>query len=163
MWMEMRGRNLRKEANDELEQNKALVRRYFSAYDTGDPDAVLKFVAANHVYHPPGGGKSLDFAGRKRDEAFFSRAFSRIHTIVEDQVAEGDKVVSRVTMEADHTGKYQKIQVSGRRAKFTFIDIARIVSEKIVEEWTEFDMMSILQQLQSKDNGKSEDSQRKSK
>lgn len=89
----------------------------------------------------------MDLLARKKDEAFFFKAFSRIRTIVEDQIGEGDKVVSRVTMEADHTGEYQRIPPTGRRVTITFIDIARISSGKIVEEWTEFDMTSILQQL----------------
>jgi ketosteroid isomerase-like protein len=53
----MRDKRLRKGADDEREQNKALIRRYFSAYDTGDANAVLGFVDPNHVYHPPGGGE----------------------------------------------------------------------------------------------------------
>jgi len=53
-------------------------------------------------------------------------------------------------MEADHTGEYHKIPPTGRRTRITFIDIARVASGRIVEEWTEFDMMSILQQLMPK-------------
>jgi predicted ester cyclase len=146
----MRDTHLLKGADDEREQNKALIQRYFSAYDTGDMNAVLRFVDANHVYHPPGGGEPLDFTARKGDESVFFKAFSRIHTIIEDQIAEGNKVVSRVTMEADHTGEYQKIPPTGRRTRITFIDIARVVSGRIVEDWSEFDMMSILRQLRPK-------------
>jgi predicted ester cyclase len=131
--------------------NKELVKRYFATYDTGDPNAVLEFVASNHIYHPPGGEEALDFAGRKRDEAFFFKAFSRIHTTVEDQIAEGDKVVSRVTMLAQHTGEYHNIAPTGKRTRFVFIDIARIQAGKIVEEWDEFDTLTILKQLRSND------------
>jgi len=92
----------------------------------------------------------MDLEGRKRDEEFFSRAFSNIHTTVDDQIAEGDKVASRVTMMADHTGEYQNIPPTGNRVKFVFIDVSRVVSGKIVEEWAEFDMVSILQQLKPK-------------
>jgi len=136
-----------KELKDETDKNKMLIQRYFSAYDTGDQEAVLRFLDAKHVYHPPGGGPPMGYAARKNDEAFFFKAFSRIRTTVEDQVAEGDKVVSRVTMEADHTGEYQNIPPTGTRTRFTFIDIARVVAGTIVEEWAEFDMMTILQQL----------------
>jgi predicted ester cyclase len=55
-----------------------------------------------------------------------------------------------VTMEVDHTGEYQKIPPSLRRVRISFIDIACIASGGIVEKWTEFDMMSILQQLRPK-------------
>jgi predicted ester cyclase len=129
-----------------------LIQRYFSAYETGNMDAVWRFVDANCVYHPQGGGEPLNFNARKDDEAVFFKAFSGIHTIIEDQIAEGDKVASRVTMEADHTGEYQKIPPTGKRTRIRFIDIARVASGRIVEEWTEFDMMSILQQLTPKKN-----------
>jgi predicted ester cyclase len=148
--MNMGEKRSSKELRDKREQNKTLIQRYFSAYDTGDPEAVLRFLDVKHIYHPPGGGQPLGYAARKDDEAVFFKAFSRIHTTVEDQVAEGDKVVSRVIMEADHAGEYQKIPPTGKRTKFTFIDIARVASGRIVEEWAEFDMMSILQQLRPK-------------
>jgi predicted ester cyclase len=148
--MNMRNRQLRKEPDDRKEENKALIQRYFNAYQTGDMNAVLRFVGANHVYHPPGGGDPMDLAARRSDEAVFFKAFSKISTIIEDQIAEGDKVATRVTMEADHTGEYQKIPPTGRRTRITFIDIARVASGSIVEEWSEFDMMSILQQLRPK-------------
>jgi predicted ester cyclase len=111
---------------------------------------VWKFLDAKHVYYPPGGSEPMDLEGRKRDELFFFEAFSNIHTTVNDQVAEADNVASRVTMLADHTGEYQKIPPTGNRVQFVFIDISRVVSGKIVEEWAEFDMMSILQQLKPK-------------
>ena len=89
----------------------------------------------------------MDLTGRKHDEMFFFDAFSNTRTTVEDQIAEGDRVASRVRMYADHTGEYQSIPPTGKRTKFVFIDICRIEKGRIVEEWTEFDMASILRQL----------------
>jgi predicted ester cyclase len=133
-WMNMRERHLLKDADDEEEKNKALIQHYFGAYDPGDIDAVLRFVDANHIYHPPGGGESLGFVARRNEDAVFFRGFSRIHTTIEDQTAEGDRVVGRVSMVADHTGDYQRISPTGTRTKITFIYIARVESGKIVEE-----------------------------
>lgn len=92
----------------------------------------------------------MDSTGRKHDEMFFFYAFSNIRTTVEDQIAEGDRVASRVKMYADHTGEYQSIPSTGARTKFAFIDISRIEEGRIVEEWAEFDMGSILRQLRQK-------------
>ena len=128
------------------ELNKTVVRRYFEAYDTGDVNAVMQFIDPNHVHHPRG-GESLNFDERKWDDLVFFSAFSNIKTVVEDQIAEGDKVASRVTMHCTHTGEYQGISATGKRIAITFMDIALIKAGKIVEEWVEFDMMSILQQL----------------
>lgn len=141
-------------SDDQRERNKAVIRHYFAAYDTGDANAVWRFLDAEHLYYPPGGSEPMNLEGRKRDELFFFEAFSNIHTTVDDQMAESDKVASRVTMLADHTGEYQKIPPTGTRVKFVFMDVSRVVSGKIIEEWTEFDMIGILQQLKrKKDSG----------
>jgi predicted ester cyclase len=142
-------RKLRKDEENQRERNRALMRAYFHAYDSGDRNAVWLFLDPKHTYYPPGGSEPMDLAGRMHDEMFFFRAFSNIRTTVEDQIAEGDKVASRVTMSADHTGEYQSIPPTGTRTKFVFIDISRICKGRIVEEWAEFDMGSILQQLRA--------------
>jgi len=128
------------------EPNKAVARRYFKAYETGDIEAVMEFIDPHYVLHP-GGGKPLNYDARKRDEMVFFSAFSDIQAVVEDQIAEGDKVVSRITMYCTHTGEYQGISATGKRIAITYIDIALIKAGKIVEEWVEFDMMNILHQI----------------
>lgn len=89
----------------------------------------------------------MNFDERKRDELLFFSAFSNIQAVVEDQIAEGDKVVSRVTMYCTHTGEYQGIPANGKRIAIPYIDIALFRAGKIVEEWVEFDMMNILRQI----------------
>jgi predicted ester cyclase len=133
------------------ELNKTVVRRYFEAYDTGDINAVMQFIDPNHTHHP-GGGESLNFDARKHDDSVFLSAFSNIKTIVEDQIAEDYKVASRVTMHCTHTGEYQSIPATGKRIAITFIDIALVKAGKIVEEWVEFDMMSILRQISNRNH-----------
>jgi predicted ester cyclase len=129
------------------ELNKTIARHYFEAYETGDIEAVMEFIDPNYVFHPGGSEESMNREARKRDEKVFFAAFSDIQTIVEDQIAEGDKVVNRITMHCTHTGKYQDISPTGKRVVITYIDIALIKSGKIVEEWVEFDMMNILKQI----------------
>ena len=129
------------------ETPKAVVRRYFEAYNTQRPDAVMAFVNRDHVYHPPGGGEPMDRRARQADEAPFFAAFTDIEAVVEDQIAEGDRVASLVTMRCTHTGPYGGLPPSGRRIAITFIDISSIRDGKILEEWDEFDMRSILRQL----------------
>lgn len=133
------------------ELNKMVVRRYFEAYDTGDINAVMQFIDPNHIHHP-GGGEPLNFDTRRRDDLVFFSAFSNVKTIVEDQIAEGDKVTSRVTMHCTHSGEYQGIPATGKRIVITLIDIALIKAGKIIEEWVEFDMTSILQQINVRNN-----------
>jgi steroid delta-isomerase-like uncharacterized protein len=129
------------------ELNKAIARRYFKAYETGDIEAVMEFMSPNHVLHPEGGGAPMNLYQRKRDEQVFFSAFSNVQTTVDDQVAESDKVASRITMHCTHTGEYQGIPATGKRISITYMDIALIKEGKIVEEWVEFDVRSILNQI----------------
>lgn len=132
------------------ELNKTIARRYLKAYETGDIDAVMKFVGSDYVLHPGGGEEPMNSDKRKRDETMFFSAFSDIQAVVEDQIAEDDKVVSRITMCCTHTEEYQGIPATGKRIAITYIDIAFIKAGKIVEEWVEFDMMNILKQISTR-------------
>lgn len=131
------------------ETPKAMVRRYFEAYNTQRPDAVLAFVHRDHIYHPPGVAAPVDRRGRQDDEAPFFAAFSDLEAVVQDQIAEGDRVATRVTMRCTHTGTYGGIAPTRRRITIPFIDIATVRDEKILEEWAEFDMRGLLAQLEA--------------
>jgi predicted ester cyclase len=129
------------------ELNKTLARRYFEAYRTGNIDAVLQFIGPHYVLHPGGGGEPMDLDARRCDEIVFFAAFSNIEAVVEDQIAEDDKVANRITMYCTHTAEYQGIPPTGRRIAITYIDITLIKAGKIIEEWVEYDLMSILKQI----------------
>ena len=132
------------------ESAKAVVRRYFEAYNTQRPEAVMALVHRDHIYHPPGVAAPMDRRGRQADEAPFFAAFSDIESVVEDQIAEGDRVATRVTMRVTHTGTYGGVPATRRRITIPFIDISTVRDGKILEEWAEFDMRGLLRQLESK-------------
>jgi len=129
------------------ERNKMVACRYFKAYETGNIEAVMKFLAPKYVLHPGGIGERMNSDERKRDEMTFFSGFSGIKTVVEDQIAEGDKVASRITMRCTHTGKYRGIPATGKRVIIPYIDILQIRAGKISEEWVEFDTMGIITQI----------------
>jgi len=131
------------------EFNKEVARRYFKAYETGDIEAAMKFIDPDYVLHPGGGGEPMNYEARKSDEMVFFSAFSNIEVVVEDQIAEGAEVMSRITMHCTHSGEYQGVPATGKRVTITYVDIARIKAGKIVEEWVEFDLMSILRQIRT--------------
>jgi len=107
----------------------------------------MKFIDSKYILHPGGRGEPMNSEERKADEMIFFAAFSNIEAVVEDQIAEGDKVVNRITIYCTHTGKYQGIPATGKRIMITYIDIVLIKAGMILEEWVEFDMMSILRQI----------------
>jgi steroid delta-isomerase-like uncharacterized protein len=74
-------------------------------------------------------------------------AFSDLKRPVEDLVAEGDKVVARWTSIGTHDGSFQGIPPTGKTITTSGITVFRLENGKIVEEWSESDMLGMLQQL----------------
>jgi predicted ester cyclase len=67
---------------------------------------------------------------------------------VEDVVAEGDRVVTRVTLRGTHQGETEEFgSPTGRQIEGTLITISRIEGGKIVEDWDSYDNLTTLQQL----------------
>jgi steroid delta-isomerase-like uncharacterized protein len=85
--------------------------------------------------------------GIKQFYATLRAAFPDIHFTIEDQIAEGDRVVTRWTARATHTGEYQGIPPTGKQFSLTGIDIDRIANGKVVECWPIADELGVLQQL----------------
>ena len=129
------------------DKSKELIRQYIRSYETCSLDSVKAFLHPSHVYYPPGGGKPMGLEERMGDEKFFFSAFTDIKATVDDLVAEGDKVAGRITMRCTHTGDYQGIPATGKRIAITYMDLACLKDGKIIEEWAEFDLLSIFNQL----------------
>ena len=73
--------------------------------------------------------------------------FPDYQTVIEDIIAEGDKVAARIRMTGTHTGPFMGIPASGRKVDFTGMYIARIEGGKIVEHWSEEDALSLMRQI----------------
>ena len=74
-------------------------------------------------------------------------AFPDVKFTVEDQIAEADKVVTRVSFTATHKGEFRGIAPTGRKVEVTGVVIFKIVNGKIVETWAEMDTLGWMQQL----------------
>src|SRR2546423_15647694 len=87
------------------EENKALVRRFYAKIDNGNLDAMDELVAENYIDHnpPPFPGLSPGRAGLKQAFEIFWKATPGYHQI-ENQIVEGDKVVTRMTSYGKHEG-----------------------------------------------------------
>jgi steroid delta-isomerase-like uncharacterized protein len=130
-----------------IEENKNIVRRYQEIYNRNDLDS-LGAVVADDVLTPkmlPGMEPGLE--GAKQVHARTLIGMPDWHTEIDDLIAEGDKVVARITMSGTHTGDFWGIPSTGKRVEFTGIYIVRIAGGKIVEDWGEEDGVSLLQQL----------------
>ncbi len=130
------------------EQNKQLVRRFYEEVDKGNIDILDELVAEDYIdYHPPPFPSMLTGRARLKEEfKIFQKATPGFHRI-EDQIAEGDKVVTRLMSIGKHEGDLPGAPATHNEMKMTSITIHRIAGGKLVEKWSEKDMISLLQQI----------------
>jgi serine phosphatase RsbU (regulator of sigma subunit)/ketosteroid isomerase-like protein len=120
------------------ENNKALVRRFVEARDKGDLETLDELLAPNYVDHSLLPGQEPGREGFIQSVAEEHAIFSNFHTNIEDQAAEGDKVITRLTVNRIHDrGEFLGVAPTGMEFKSTAIIIHRIVGGKVVEEWSE--------------------------
>ncbi len=115
-------------------------------YNRGNLAIVEDYVASDFVIHAPSGDIHGP-AGARQYVAMLRGAFPDFNITIEDQVANGDRVVTRWTAEGTHLGEFQGIPPTGRHGTFTGIDIDRVVDGKVAECWTNTDDLGLMQQL----------------
>jgi serine phosphatase RsbU (regulator of sigma subunit)/ketosteroid isomerase-like protein len=122
----------------EEEKNKALVRRFWEAVARGDIDAIDELLAADFVDHSTLAGQEPGREGYKQQVAEQHAALSDVRATIEDQVAKGDKVVTRITWRSIHDrGEYFGLMPRDKEVVVTSMAMHRIEGGKIAEEWSE--------------------------
>jgi len=142
-------RGTRKEEPVSAEEKKAISRRVGEEiFNGGNLDLADERYAPDYVLHDPSLPEDLHGPeGLKRYAAMSCGAFPDAQVTVEDQVAEGDKVVDRWTATGTHTGELMGILPTGRRIEVSGITISRFSGGKIVEDWYQSDDLGMMQQL----------------
>lgn len=130
------------------DENKKLVRRFYAEIDQGNLDAMDELVAEGYIDHtpPPLLGSSPGREGLKEAFRVFWDATPGTHDI-EDQIAEGDKVVTRLTARGVHRGDLPGIPATGKEMVMTATVIHRIENGKLAEKWSDKDVLGMLVQL----------------
>ena len=130
------------------EENKALVRRWFAELDKGNWQIVDDLIAVDYIDHnPPLPDMAPGREGVKQANALLRAAFPDVRHTVEDQIAEGDKVVTRTVCSATHTSTFQGIPATGRHVSVAEIQITRMKDGKVAERWSLLDVPSLLKQI----------------
>jgi steroid delta-isomerase-like uncharacterized protein len=132
------------------DQNKALARRNFEeVWNQGKLAVIDELVAKDATFHDANvpGGKFTGPEGLKQFVQIYKNAFPDVQIAINDQVAEGDKVVTRWTATGTHKGELMGIPPTGKRATVTGIDFDRYQDGKVVEAYASYDMHGMLQQL----------------
>jgi steroid delta-isomerase-like uncharacterized protein len=130
------------------EANKANARRFIDeVVNAGNVAVIDELSSPNFVDHtaPPGVPPTAE--GTKVFLAMLRAAFPDLHATIEDQVAEGDRVVQRVTTHGTMSGDFQGMPASGKEATWSGIHITRFADGKAVEHWGVVDQLGMLAQL----------------
>jgi predicted ester cyclase len=127
------------------EANKAVVRREVEFWNTENWAIFDEIYPPSYVGHDPDGLQDHE-AFRQYAAGLFA-AFSEVNLVIDDLLADGDKVVKRWTVTCKHTGELMGVPPTGKEIKFTGINIFRIIGGKIEEQWVESDALGLMQQL----------------
>lgn len=131
-----------------LEENKQLCRDYFDAFLRRDVEWMERHIAPEFVRHDPG----LPFEVRGPEgvaqlhDALLP-AFPDMELPLHDLVAEGEKVLVRLTILATHTGPFGELEATGRRIEVPVLDLFQIRDERFVEHWALLDNLGMMRQL----------------
>ena len=117
-----------------IEENKALIRQYLAAFSGKDkPESIVNIYVSDEQL--------------KQHIKLFESAFPRYKLIIEDMIAEGDKVAVRATFQGIHRGEFMGIQPTSKEVTISGMLIYRITNGKIVEFWMSFDNLGLMEQL----------------
>ena len=133
------------------EANKALVQRWFDeVWNKGRADAIDEMFDEYGIAHGLSDDPSKPITGPRDFRPFhtvFRDAFPNMMIVVEDMVAEGDKVAARCSVRAKHEGDFLGRAATDSPVDFTGIAIVRVKNGKIVEAWNNFDFMTLHKQV----------------
>src|SRR5215204_3509929 len=131
------------------EENKAIFRRY--AEEVGNQhnfELVDEIFEERYISHQPDGSTLVRGPEDvKRFQGEFHSAFPDFHISIEDQIAEGDKVVSRYTIRGIHQRAFRDMAPTGKEIEIKGVTIFRFSPEgKVVETWDSYDQLSLMRQ-----------------
>ena len=131
------------------EENKEKTRRFLEeAFNEGNLSVVDELFASDYVLHDPANPEEIRGPeGIKQFVQMYRSAFPDTHITVEDQIAEGDEVVTRWTGRGTHQGELFGVAPSGNQVELSGITISRFEGDKIAEDWTNSDTLGLMQQI----------------
>jgi predicted ester cyclase len=127
---------------------KTIVRRFVDEYQTGaDERTFAELLHPDVLDHsrPPGIASGADGVRQQFDG--FRAAFDGFRAEILDQIAEGDKVVTRKVFRGSHSGSFNGVEPTGAEVEIHVIDIVRVQDGRIVEHWNCVDRLGLLAQL----------------
>lgn len=127
--------------------NKESARRFFEAITRGSVAEFDDLLTRDYQdYDPANEMQPLDLAAMKNTAGTYVNAFGPSFTI-ESQIAEGDQVTTRWTVNGTHRGEFQGVEPTGRRITLTGHTTQRFRNGKIAEAYWNWDHYGLYEQL----------------
>lgn len=128
--------------------NKRLYIRLAEAVlNEKDLSVVDELISSEFVEHAGGQRRKVGTEGFKAARRRRNAAFPDWHVVIDDLIAEGDKVVVRATGSGTHLGEFMAIAPTGKKVSVSWIAIYRIENGKLAEHWQNIDDLGLLKQL----------------
>src|ERR671910_2398912 len=130
------------------EENKAIFRRYAEEVGNQHNFEIVDQIFERYIAHQPDGSTLVRGPEDvKRFQEEYHSAFPNYHISIEDQIAEGDKVVSRYTIRGIHQRAFRDMAPTGKEIELKGVTIFRFSPEgKVVETWDSYDQLSLMRQ-----------------
>lgn len=126
-------------------ESKNLIRRYVETWNKGDIEGLSQFWARDMIHHTR--TKKQGFDEVKQIVKDFAKAFPDLQFRLDDIIAEGDRVATRMIAHATHLGAYMGVPPSGKKVSCAVMGVARVVGDKIAEHWGVTDELAIMAQI----------------
>src|SRR5215203_862180 len=136
------------EKNVPAEENKAIFRRYVEEVPNRGDMEVADEIFGRYIAHQADGA-TLERGPEdvKRFTEEYRSAFPDWRISVDEQIAEGDKVVNRVTLRGTHQRQFRDMAPTGKEVELKAVTIFRFSPEgKVVETWDYFDQLRLMRQ-----------------
>lgn len=130
-----------------LAQNKTIADLATEIWNTGDLSKYDEIYSRDFISHDPSRPDATDYESYGALIAELHSGMPDYEVVVEDTIAENDKVVCRWTGKGTHKGVLTGFQPTGKSVSWTGITIYRFENGKIVEAWWNYDMLGALQQI----------------
>jgi len=132
---------------NEFEENKRAVQRLFDGVNARDFNALDTFFHTEYVNHNAFPGQTPGATGARIAVHDLLDGLPDISFTIEDVVAEGDKVVVRLTIRGTHKGNFRGVAPTGKSVVIDALEVFRMSGGKAIEGWMQWDMMGLMQQL----------------
>ena len=131
-----------------IEDNKELVRQFWGCLGSGDFEKMGSLYHADAAYHGSGGDERRGRAAAVDFARGYKAAFPDMQSEIEQLVAEGDFVLSRVRVYGTNTGELMGMPPTGKAVNLRWVmNVVQIDGGQIVEEWEVFDQADFMRQL----------------